>query len=90
MKPNLIAKRNQSQLVVVDMQERLVNAMPEEAMRNVAKNCNILLQSAVLLDVPSLYTEQYPQGLGGTLPELTPSLSSKTRVEKLTFPVAMS
>lgn len=85
MKHSLIAKRSHSQLVIVDVQEKLAAAMPAEAIQSVAINCSILLQAAALLQIPSLYTEQYPQGLGGTLPELLPYLSSKTRVEKITF-----
>jgi isochorismate hydrolase len=34
------------------------------------KNCGILLQAAKLLNIPMTYTEQYPQGLGVTLPDL--------------------
>ncbi|MEQ1602891.1 MAG: isochorismatase family protein [Methylophilaceae bacterium] len=85
MKHSLIAKRHQSQLVIIDVQEKLAAAMSADAIAAVTRNCSILLQAAALLQIPSLYTEQYPQGLGGTLPELLPFLASKSRVEKITF-----
>ena len=59
-----------SQLVIVDMQTKLVNVMPAEAMQSTIKNCGILTQAAQLLNVPIIATEQYPQGLGATLPEI--------------------
>jgi nicotinamidase-related amidase len=48
-------------------------------------NCGILLQAAKLLNVPSLYTEQYPKGLGATMPELAQWLLPSARVEKTCF-----
>jgi nicotinamidase-related amidase len=66
---SLIANRHQSQLVMVDMQEKLASVMPE-AISQVLKNCAVLLQAASLLDVPVIFTEQYPKGLGNTMPDL--------------------
>ncbi len=80
-----IASSSASQLVVIDMQERLSGVMAPEALGTVIKNCGILLQAAKLLDVPTLHTEQYPQGLGTTLSYLTQWLSPETRVEKTSF-----
>jgi nicotinamidase-related amidase len=74
-----------SQLVVVDMQSRLATVMLPDAMIEVVKNCSILLQSANLLSVPSIFTEQYPKGLGHTVPELLSLLTSTKPVEKVTF-----
>ena len=56
-------------LVMVDMQERLVPAMTggEELVARV----KILLQGAVELKVPVIATEQYPKGLGPTLPGIS-------------------
>ncbi len=55
-----------SQLVVVDIQERLGEAMPSKVLNRVLANASLLLQSAVLTDVPVHVTEQYPAGLGAT------------------------
>jgi nicotinamidase-related amidase len=76
----MIAQREQSQLVIIDMQERLASVMPADDMRKVTKNCSILLQASFLLDVPVLYTEQYPKGLGHTIPELAELLANKALV----------
>ena len=59
---SLLAKSALSQLVVIDMQVRLADVMPTDAMQAVVKNCRILLQAAKLLEVSAIITEQYPQG----------------------------
>ena len=79
-----IANRNQSQLVIVDMQTKLSSVMSSH-IDGVVKNCAILLQSAALLEIPALFTEQYPKGLGTTLPELTQYMAGKKAVEKTAF-----
>ena len=84
MNSHPVSRRNQSQLVIIDMQQKLAAAMPADAMQAIVKNCGILLQAAALLEIPVLHTEQYPKGLGHTLPELTPLLASAA-VEKTVF-----
>ena len=74
-----------SRLVVVDMQDKIASVMQAEAMGKVVKHCNILLQAASLLEIPALYTEQYPKGLGPTLPGVAEWLQGAPRVEKTTF-----
>jgi nicotinamidase-related amidase len=78
------ADRNQCQLVIVDMQTKLSSVMNEH-IAEVVKNCAILLQSAALLEIPSIITEQYPKGLGPTVPELSPYILGKKIVEKTAF-----
>lgn len=84
-----LAERGQSQLIVIDVQERLCSVMPPDALQAVVKNCGILLQAAQLLEIPLLYTEQYPKGLGPMLPELLAllpaELATSARVEKTVF-----
>ena len=55
-------------LIVIDMQERLVPAM--QAPARTIRNARVLITAARELAVPVLLTEQYPQGLGPTVPEL--------------------
>jgi nicotinamidase-related amidase len=57
-----------SQLVLIDLQTRLVPALHEHAF--VLANARRLAQAAQLLRVPITATEQYPEGLGPTVPEL--------------------
>ncbi len=85
MNPPALAARTDSQLVLVDVQEKLCSAMAPELLAPMLKNCGILLQAAQLLAVPGIYTEQYPQGLGATRQELIPWLTPQTRVEKTCF-----
>lgn len=80
-----LADRSQSQLVLVDVQQKLCGAMPAEQLAPMLKNCGILLQAAQLLEIPALHSEQYPKGLGPTLPELATWLAPESRVEKTSF-----
>lgn len=68
-------------LVIVDVQERLVPAMPEKVYSQVLANIQLLRQAAELLSLPLLTTEQYPRGLGHTVPELRGGQT----IEKITF-----
>ena len=55
-------------LVLIDIQERLFPVMneKEKLLRNILK----LIQGAKVLEIPIVLTEQYPKGLGPTLPEI--------------------
>jgi nicotinamidase-related amidase len=79
------AKLALSQLVIIDIQEKLASAMPADAMQQVTKNCGILAQAAALLHVPTVFTEQYPQGLGATLPEIEQYFSNTRAIAKTAF-----
>jgi len=59
-----------SQLLLVDIQERLVSAMKPKVVSQMVDNSIFLLQSAGILGAPVLYSEQYPKGLGNTLSEI--------------------
>lgn len=74
-------------LVVVDIQERLASAMPVEQMGRVVKNTALLLHVAARLSVRVLASEQYPKGLGATIPEVRDLLDAMnvTPCAKLTF-----
>ena len=85
MRNSLIAKAELSQLVILDMQTRLITIMPQEAMQAVIKNCGILASAATLLAVPTIITEQYPKGLGHTKSDLLALLPSIKPVEKISF-----
>ncbi|HCX82666.1 MAG: isochorismatase [Curvibacter sp. RIFCSPHIGHO2_12_FULL_63_18] len=70
----MLIELEESQLVLVDYQARLMPAMFESAA--VLANANRLAQWAALLEVPVVYTEQNPSGLGATVPELAAALQS--------------
>jgi len=71
--PNLLGS-DHSVLVLVDMQTRLLAAMPGTQAEEMLSNCRKLLQAATMLAVPVLVTEQYPKGLGSTEPEIVRNL----------------
>ena len=74
-----------SQLVIIDVQVKLAVAMPTTTMQQAAKNCGILAQAALILNVPTLLTEQYPMGLGETLPEIKQYLVNVKPITKTAF-----
>ena len=74
-----------SQFVIIDVQSRLAGVMPTDALQTTVKNCGILAQAATMLDVPIVLTEQYPQGLGHTVPELSALIPAVHPVEKIAF-----
>ncbi|MFP4063351.1 MAG: isochorismatase family protein [Halochromatium sp.] len=56
-----------AQLLIIDAQERLAAAMPEDVRERTVGNINRLINSAKILEIPIISTEQYPQGLGHTI-----------------------
>jgi len=55
-------------LLVIDVQSRLLPTIHRwEVLRD---HCALLLRMAAALDLPALVTEQYPSGLGPTVPEV--------------------
>jgi nicotinamidase-related amidase len=81
----LTAQRETSQLVVVDVQEKLSSVMQAPDLASAVKNCGILMQAAKSLEIPIIVTEQYPKGLGATLAELSAYVDSSQRIEKICF-----
>jgi nicotinamidase-related amidase len=82
---NLIVDQQLSQLVLIDMQVKLASVMLEEMLQGVVKNCSILAQTAQLLELPVIVTEQYPQGLGESLPEIKQHLADSKFITKTAF-----
>lgn len=68
-------------LLVIDMQEKLLPSI--DTCGPVLWNTRRLLDGAAILKVPVLGTEQYPKGLGSTVPELAERMG--TLPEKLEF-----
>ena len=81
----MIGLTEKSQLVIIDMQERLSTAMPKEVMNKIARRCELLVTVANELSIPQICTEQYPKGLGHTLSVMMPFLSEAKFVEKNVF-----
>jgi nicotinamidase-related amidase len=62
-------------LLIVDVQERLAAAMPEEALERLLGNATILLETAKALGMRVVASEQYPKGLGSTVSSLADKLA---------------
>ena len=81
----MIANAEKSQLVIIDMQEKLSAAMPQEVLNKVVKRVELLVTASHGLDIPYICTEQYPKGLGKTLPKMQSLLTQAKYVEKTAF-----
>jgi len=76
-------------LLIIDIQERLAAAMPENVLQQCEKNVAILCEMAKRLEIPVVVSEQYPKGLGATRTVIAESLTNATvhSLEKVEFSV---
>jgi nicotinamidase-related amidase len=79
----MLLRANDSILIVVDMQARLVPAVAQS--EEVTGRVAFMLQVARRLDVPVILTEQYPAGLGGTVEAVRAQAPDSPIVEKTSF-----
>lgn len=75
-----LCDRNNSVLVIIDIQQKLAAAMPEKIMEKVTTDAQLLIKTAALLNIPIIVSEQYPKGLGSTLDELSTNLPPTAQV----------
>ena len=75
--------RENTALVVIDVQESF---RPYGSFAGVAESTAKLLEAARILDVPALVSEQYPKGLGASVPEI--GLQQEPVIEKSVFSAA--
>ncbi|MDT2024206.1 hydrolase [Methylocella sp. CPCC 101449] len=83
----MLLDRHQSQLLIVDIQERLLPAMtaPEDLIAQVQKLC----AGARELAVPITISEQYPKGIGATVADIREAAGNGALVfDKLHFSCA--
>ncbi len=70
-------------IILIDVQEKLFPAMEKkEALQNALL---LLLKGAAVLKIPVIVTEQYPKGLGPTIPEIKEALGNADVLEKTAF-----
>jgi isochorismate hydrolase len=70
-------------LIVIDVQEKLINAMPRRAQMLAA--IQKLIDAARVLNLPTLVTAQYIKGLGPVCAEITKATPGIIPLEKMTF-----
>ena len=80
--------RSRAALIVVDIQDRLIPAMPADDVARVIRNSVILIRAAHQLGLPIVVSQQYPKGLGLTVAAIEDALASSPavhRFDKLEF-----
>jgi nicotinamidase-related amidase len=70
---------------VIDFQEKLLGTMPPDIQQSVVNKASRLIQGALVLNIPILATEQYPQGLGNTIPAIQELVPGIKAYPKLSF-----
>lgn len=83
--PELLC-RARSQVLVVDVQEKLLPVI--ESSESLLKEISLLLDAASLLEVGVTVSEQYPKGLGATIPSIAKHSAIGRTFEKLRFSAA--
>lgn len=82
-RPARILDPERAALVVVDVQEAFRPAVLH--FEETARNVGTLVQGAQILGVPVIVSEQYPKGLGRTVPEVADHLDGAEPLEKVCF-----
>jgi len=80
---NELLDRNRSALVIIDIQEKLFPTVHDH--ERLLARVDLLIFAAGLMGVPVLVTEQYPKGLGHTIPEIRQSLPEMDPLTKTDF-----
>ncbi|MFH0824904.1 MAG: hydrolase [Pseudomonadota bacterium] len=76
-------QRDNTVLVLIDVQEKLLNAMHgKDALLAATVK---MVQGAKVLGLPIVWTEQNPKGLGSTVPEVKDLLADSKPITKLSF-----
>ena len=78
---NTLSAEN-SLVLIIDIQERLVAALNKDI---IVENAVKIASAAKALDIPVLLTEQYPKGLGHTVPQLSEALPENSEVVEKTY-----
>lgn len=72
-----------SLVLMIDIQEKLVGMLEKNI---IVEKASKLVKAANILQIPVIVTEQYPKGLGATVPEVSQNLAENTETfEKVTF-----
>jgi nicotinamidase-related amidase len=84
--PNVdILEADLAALVVVDVQEKMLAAIGSSPKDGIVEKTKRLIAAAQVLEIPILWTEQYPKGLGPTEPAVRKALpDGLAAIEKTT------
>jgi nicotinamidase-related amidase len=78
-----ILDKDSSLLLMIDVQEKFSGVIHN--WEGTIKNIEKIVKAALILKVPILLTEQYPKGLGRTIPQIRKNLPHKRPIEKMEF-----
>lgn len=81
----LLISSDRAALLIIDIQEQLFKAMPGPVQVQMIRNLKLFSAMATQMELPVLVTEQYPQGLGPTMPEIRQELPTYDPIAKVTF-----
>ena len=76
-------RADRSLFLIIDLQENLMKVMDHAG--KVYNNTRLFLAACRVMGIPVVVTEQYPKGLGRTVPEVAEHLGGHTLIEKITF-----
>ena len=82
----MLMKADDAYLLVVDVQEKLTPLIHNHEM--LLNNCRWLMTYANEMAIPIVVSEQYPKGLGRTVPQLAELAPQATVLEKMHFSCA--
>ena len=83
MTHSAILTRDDAALVIIDFQEKLAPMVWK--WDEVRENARLMIQAVGIYDIPVFYTEHYPKGLGGTVPEIEELLPGVEPYDKVVF-----
>ncbi|MGE5795540.1 MAG: hydrolase [Ignavibacteria bacterium] len=78
-----LLNRDSSALLLIDIQEKILNAMSYKD--QVVENSLKLIKGFKILNIPIFYTEQYPKGLGSTAASLLKEVEGLSPIQKMSF-----
>jgi len=78
-----VLKTNNTALVLIDIQGKLASLMHDK--ETLYANLQTLVKGVQALELPILWLEQYPKGLGPTIPELSALLQGQAPLAKTCF-----
>lgn len=91
---DLAVSARRTSLLIIDVQDRLAAAIPEDARARLERNVVILCEAARRFEIPVVLSEQYPKGLGATIGAVQAAVEAvggpdrhAHRLEKLEFSV---
>ena len=78
-----LISKEETALIIIDVQEKLFPLISDK--EKTLKNIQKLIQFAKIINMPIILTEQYPKGLGPTIPEIKELVPNIQPIKKLEF-----